>query len=828
LKLVIVESPAKAKTISKILGKEYVVESSIGHIRDLPADSSEIPAKYKAEKWSRMGVNIEKDFEPLYVVSKDKKKQVKKLKDLLKDATELYLATDEDREGESISWHLLEVLKPKIPVKRLAFHEITESAIQAALDNPRQVDSHMVTAQATRRVLDRLYGYELSPLLWRKIAPKLSAGRVQSVATRLIVEKERARMAFKSAAYMSVEADFLADKSKFKADLREYEGQKVAGSKDFDANTGEAKNKVLVLNKDNIEQVIERIKSEDFMVDNVVTKPMKTSPKPPFTTSTLQQDANHKLGFSSKRTMQVAQKLYENGYITYMRTDSISLSSQAINACRAFVSKDFGDEYLPEKVRLYKSKVKNAQEAHEAIRPAGSSFRSPKQLSSALTEEQLKLYSLIFKRTVASQMKDFEFLQTSADIVSKSSSFRANGRVTTFAGFRKLYAEHGAVIDDGQALPELKAKQAVALEDCETKQHATKPPARYNEATLVKALEAKGIGRPSTYASIIDTIIRRRYVFKLGKALVPTFMAFGVVRLMEQNFMFLVDYDFTAKMEEDLDAISRGEIEFVEYLKQFYYGQEGTMGLKEITQLEIDPKAACTLPIEGADDIDLRIGRFGPFLEMGEKKVSIPEGTQPDMLTPEFARELIETQAQLEQAGSLGDDPDTKMPVFAKVGRFGPYVQLGEKDENDKNFKPKMKSIPKGYSVEQVDLKLALKLLSLPRVVATTADGEEVVADIGRYGPYLKSKSKTASVAVELVLDPVEKDILAALEAGKQTRGPSKQVLKEFEGSAIKIMNGRYGPYVNEGKINASLTKGLDPATVTLEQAQEILADKKK
>lgn len=828
MKLVIVESPAKAKTISKILGKDFIVESSIGHIRDLPSNASEIPAKYKSEKWARLGVNVEKDFQPLYVVSKEKKKQVKKLKDLLAKADELFLATDEDREGESISWHLLDVLKPKVPVKRLAFHEITETAIKAALANPREIDSKLVEAQETRRVLDRLYGYELSPLLWRKIAPKLSAGRVQSVATRIIVQRERARMDFKSATYKSINADFDYSDQVFNADLKEFDKQKIASSKDFDANTGEAKKGLLVLNNENIEEILSVLKAEKYQVSKVETKPMKTQPKPPFTTSTLQQDANHKLGFSSKQTMQVAQKLYENGYITYMRTDSISLSSEAIKACRDFVGNEFGAEYLPGKSRVFKSKVKNAQEAHEAIRPAGHSFKSPKQLSSKLTAEQLKLYSLIFNRTVASQMRDFEYLQTSVEVESDRAMFRSTGRVTTFLGFRKLYIESGVKSDNSQALPDMKVGVQTMLKEINSKDHSTKPPARFNEATLVKELESLGIGRPSTYASIIDTIIRRNYVFKVGKALVPTFVAFGVVKLMEQNFQFLVDYSFTAKMEEDLDAISRGEKEFVSYLKDFYFGAGEYMGLTEITKLEIDPRECCTLPIGDGTQVNVRIGRYGPFLESGEKRVSIPQGTEPDSLNLDAAMHLIETSEQLGQEGGLGVDPDTKFHVFAKVGRYGPYVQLGEKMDEDKTFKPKMKSIPKGIDIADVDLELALKILSLPRVVAKTAEGEDVTADIGRFGPYIKSASKTATVAVDLVLNPNEEAILAALAAGKAARGATKQVLKEFEGSTIKVLTGRYGPYVNEGRTNASVPKDMDPAKLTLEEAQKILADKKK
>lgn len=845
LKLVIVESPAKAKTISKILGKEYTVESSIGHIRDLPKKAADIPANVKGEKWTRLGVNVEKDFEPLYVVSPDKKKQVKKLKDLLKKADELYLATDEDREGEAISWHLLEVLSPKVPVKRLAFHEITKEAIESSLNNPREVDMRLVSAQETRRILDRLYGYEVSPILWRKIAPKLSAGRVQSVALRIIVERERARQRFKSAQYCSLIAQFETDKGElFEAVLKSYKNKKIAIGKDFDADTGMISNKdLLVLLQTDAEQLINEFENAEWSVESVEKKPAKSSPYAPFITSTLQMEANRKLGFSSKQTMMVAQKLYENGYITYMRTDSISLSHEAISAARNLIEKEYGEKYLPPSPRIFKSKVKNAQEAHEAIRPAGHVFKQPKEVRNSLTVDEFSLYDLIYKRTLASQMKDAEIQQTVVKIVDRDEEalFQANGKVILFDGYLKLYKEDRDEIDNSDnpddrnvILPDLEVNQPLSLNSQEVRSHETKPPARYTEASLVKELEAKGIGRPSTYASIIDTILKRNYVFKLGKALVPTFVAFAVVRLMEMHFTNLVDTQFTAAMEEDLDAISRGEEDSIKYLKGFYFGGGDHNGLQELVKAEIDPREACTIPIEGAETMAVRIGPYGPYIEKGEEKASIPQGLEPDKLTPEVAQEILEAGVNAEQQGALGEHPETGEPIYVKVGRFGPYVQMGEGDK-EKKIKPKMKSIPKGIEPSEVDLATAIKIVDLPKKLGVFEDnGEQIVADIGRFGPYIKAGSETRSLKADVILDLTLEQATEILRTEKPTRGrrgggaAAAKALKEFEGSKIRVLNGRYGPYITDGKTNVSLPKGTEAENVTLEDAEKMIKEKKK
>ena len=847
MKLVIVESPAKAKTIGKILGKGYVVESSIGHIRDLPKTAADIPAKLKAEKWTRLGVNVEKNFEPLYIVSSEKKKQVKKLQDLLKKADELYLATDEDREGEAISWHLLEVLKPKnIPVKRLAFHEITKEAIAHALANPREVDMSLVSAQETRRVLDRLYGYEVSPILWRKVAPKLSAGRVQSVALRIIIERERARIKFKAAQYHSITGKFSTEgKEDFEAVLKSYDDKKIAIGKDFNPETGELDGKdLLQLSMQDAEKLVEEFATMQFEVDSVEKKPVKSSPYAPFITSTLQQEANRKLGFSSKEAMQVAQKLYENGYITYMRTDSISLSTEAIDAARNLIIAEFGDKYLPDKPRVFKSKVKNAQEAHEAIRPAGNKFQTPSSIRSKLTEDEYKLYDLIYKRTLASQMADAILQQTVVKVVSKCKKalFQANGKVIEFDGYMRAYSEHKDVsendedseMDDSRdvILPFMKNGETVDLKDTKIKGHETKPPARYTEASLVKELEARGIGRPSTYASIIDTILKRNYVFRAGKALVPTFTAFAVVRLLELHFEKLVDMQFTASMEEDLDAISRGELESVKYLKQFYFGDKSGNGLTELIKADIDARQVCTIPIEGAEEgFNIRIGRYGPYLEKGEEKASIPDGLEPDKLNLDYALELLKTGAKTQEEQSMGNDPESGNPVYVKVGRFGPYVQLGDPD-TEKKIKPKMKSIPKGIEVESVNFEIALKILALPKKLGVfTGNGEQITADIGRFGPYLKAGSETRSVSAEEILDmSLERatEILNTEKPARGGRGRAPQApLKEFEGSTLKILNGKYGPYVTDGKLNASVPKDHDVENMTLEQAEQLIKAKK-
>lgn len=822
MKLVIVESPAKAKTISKILGKDFVVESSIGHVRDLPQKATDIPAKYKKEKWSRLGVNIEKDFEPLYVVSSDKKKQIKKLKDLMAKADELYLATDEDREGESISWHLLDILKPKIPVKRLAFHEITKDAVESALKNPRDIDEDLVHAQEARRILDRLYGYEVSPILWRKVAPKLSAGRVQSAALRLIVERERERIKFKESKYFSVEADMHKDEQ-FLAVLKDVEETPVAVSKDFDPHTGELKKtkkgKVFLQDEAGWKETIELMKKEDYKVVSVEEKPMNQYPAPPFITSTLQQEANRKLGFSSKQTMQLAQKLYENGYITYMRTDSINLSKEALSAARSLVKLKYGENYVSEKPRVYKSKVKNAQEAHEAIRPAGKSFQDPATVAKKVVAEQARLYDLIYRRTLASQMAEAKLLSTVVVMQGGAYSLQANGKVVEFDGFRKVY-EEGVVKKNTEdvVLPKLAVGDDVDLKKLRLNDHSTKPPARFNEASLVKELEGKGIGRPSTYASIIDTILRRNYVHKVGKALVPTFMAFGVIQLLEKHFSHLVDMKFTAEMEEFLDEISRGERGRVEYLKEFYFGGKEYEGLVDMLEQDIDAKEICTIPIEKLDEsgVVLRVGRYGPYLEKGEVKASVPEDFKPDELGVEKAEELLE--AGEHQDESMGSDPASGLPVYLKVGRYGPYVQLGETEDKER----KMKSIPKGVDPNDVDFEKALFLLSLPLDL-----GEGVTFDIGRFGPYLRGPEKTATVSVDQVWGmnlELGKEILAT--GGKASRGAAKKVLKEFEGSDIKVLTGRYGPYVNLGKVNAAIPKDKDPESLTLADCEALIEAK--
>jgi len=831
LKLVIVESPAKAKTISKILGKDYVVESSIGHIRDLPKRAAEIPKKMKDQKWTRLGVNIEKDFEPLYLVPSDKKEQVKKLKKLLKKADELYLATDEDREGESISWHLTQVLDPKIPVKRLAFHEITKEAIEKALESPRDINMDLVNAQETRRILDRLYGYEISPILWKKIAPKLSAGRVQSVALRLVVERERERMSFVPATYCSIKATFKTeDGEEFEATLKEFKDQKIAIGKDFDPDTGELKNKELLrLVEKEAKKLIEQFEKDNWKIDSVEKKPVKSSPYAPFITSTLQQDANRKLGFPSKKTMSVAQKLYENGYITYMRTDSITLSKQAINAARKLIESEYGKEYLPEKSRVFKSKVKNAQEAHEAIRPAGSTFKMPAELESDLTPDQMKLYSLIYKRTLASQMADARIQRTTVKVVSDDALFQANGKVIEFPGYLKVYSQGSTKKNEEKVLPDVKEGASVDYTDSNVDVHETKPPARYTEASLVKELEERGIGRPSTYASIIDTIQRRNYVNKQGKALVPTFVAFAVIRLLEQFFTDLVDMGFTADLEADLDKISRGEGERLGYLKEFYFGNTDHEGLEDLVKSEIDPKEACTIPIEDEGKelgADIRIGPYGPYIEKDDKKVSLPTDLPPDQLDDEKIEELLSQEKKADEP--VGKDPETGEPVYVKVGRYGPYVQLGDPEEGKK---PKMKGLPPGLTVDDVDFDTALKIIEMPKKLGVFEDnGEDIKVDIGRYGPYVRAGSETRSIPRdENVLEFDYDKAVALLKTEKKGRGrgASKKVLKEFkEDDSIKVLDGRYGPYVNQGKVNASVPKDKDPMKLTYEEAKELISNK--
>jgi DNA topoisomerase I len=844
--LVIVESPTKAKTISAFLGGDTTVESSMGHIRDLPRSAAEIPAKAKGEDWARLGVNVDKDFEPLYVVSKERKERVKKLKALLKDVDELYLATDEDREGESIAWHLIEVLKPTVPIKRMVFHEITQSAIDEAFNNPRDLDQQLVQAQEARRILDRLYGYEVSPVLWRKIQQGLSAGRVQSVAVRIIVERERERIAFRSAGYWSLDAT-LAKAGEldltFDSSLLQVDDKRVATGKDFDSE-GKPKEGVIVLGSEEAASLAENLAESSFTVASVDSKPYKRSPYPPFRTSTLQQDAGRKLGFSSARTMSVAQRLYENGHITYMRTDSTSLSDSALSAARTQITKLYGEEYLSPKPRVYTSKVKGAQEAHEAIRPAGETFVTPEKLANSIGADEARLYELIWRRTVASQMADAKGFTVSVRISAKSTDnrsvlFGAGGRTITFPGFLKAYVQgkdDAAELDDKETpLPELAEGDSVLVQRLEPVGHETRPPARYTEASLVQKMEELGVGRPSTYASIMSTIQDRGYVWKKGSALVPTYTAFGVVALLETHFPNLVDYEFTAAMEGDLDRIASGEEESVPWLSRFYFGEDG---LKEnvARQLdEIDPRVINSIAIgkdESGEEVVARIGRYGPYVQKGEERASIPDSVAPDELTVAMAIELIATQ----NAGDkiYGTDPDSGLVVLGKTGRFGAYVQLGEQEEGSKE-KPKRASLFKSMILDELGLDDALQLLSLPRTVGQDPDGVDIVALNGRYGPYIQRGDDKRSLNEEDELFSLTVDDAMKLLAepprrrGARAAGPLKELGEDpISKKPVTVRSGRYGPYVTDGDVNASLRQGDIPETMTIERAADLLAARRE
>lgn len=844
--LVIVESPAKARTIAKFLGRGYTVEASIGHVRDLPEGAADIPAEHKGKPWARLGVNVEQEFEPLYVVPADKKQHIAKLKKLLKESKDLYLATDEDREGEAISWHLCQILQPKVPVQRLVFHEITESAIRDSLAHPRQIDDQLVRAQETRRILDRLYGYEVSPLLWRKIGPRLSAGRVQSVAVRLIVERERQRIAFRSAEYWDLIGTFATEDGKsFRAELVSVDGRKLPQGKDFDAATGRLKDPaILLLNQAAAVALADRLAAARFQVGSLEVKPYTTRPYPPFTTSTLQQEANRKLGFTARRTMDVAQSLYENGYITYMRTDSTNLAQVAIDAARQLVTSEYGADYLPAQPRYYKSSVKNAQEAHEAIRPAGQQFRLPETLRGELSADQFKLFDLIWKRTIASQMADARGQRMQITAEGDGSVFQVSGKTIEFAGYLRAYVQgsddpDADLADRETLLPSVTRGQPLSCGGLDTKGHSTQPPARFSEASLTETLEEMGIGRPSTYASIIDTILARRYVFKKGNALVPTWVAFSVSRLLEEHLPKLVDYQFTAKMEDLLDDISRGEAGHIDYLKRFYFG-EGDAGLKQTLEekiKEVDARTVSRFPIgtpttgEFTDEIAVRVGKFGPFLEQGTRRASIPEGLAPDELTLEKSLDLL-TQSQVEDQ-PLGHCPETGKPVYVKQGRFGPYVQLGESGDEEK---PKYASLLRGMQPTDMTLDVALQLLALPRTVGPhPTSGEPIVAQNGRFGPYIKCGTETRSLAVPLNPLNVTLEQAVALLAQPKTRGRAaaapREPLKTFEnspvtGEPVKLLPGRYGPYVTDGTTNASLPKETPPESLTLEQALALLAER--
>ncbi|WP_454792567.1 type I DNA topoisomerase [Mycolicibacterium lutetiense] len=893
-RLVIVESPTKARKIAGYLGSNYVVESSRGHIRDLPRNAADVPAKYKSEPWARLGVNVDDNFEPLYIVSPEKKSTVTELKDLLKGVDELYLATDGDREGEAIAWHLLETLKPKVPVRRMVFHEITEPAIRAAAENPRDLDIALVDAQETRRILDRLYGYEVSPVLWKKVAPKLSAGRVQSVATRIIVQRERERMAFRSAGYWDVTAELDASVSdagatppKFTAKLNTVDGRRVAAGRDFDS-LGQLRkpDEVLVLDEASAGALAAGLRGAQLAVSSVEQKPYTRKPYAPFMTSTLQQEAARKLRFSSERTMSIAQRLYENGYITYMRTDSTTLSESAINAARNQARQLYGDEYVHPSPRQYTRKVKNAQEAHEAIRPSGDVFQTPGQLHSALDTDEFRLYELIWQRTVASQMADARGTTLSLRIAGTAAGgeqvvFNASGRTITFAGFLKAYVESldeqaGGEADDAESrLPNLTQGQRVDAADLTADGHTTSPPARYTEASLIKSLEELGIGRPSTYSSIIKTIQDRGYVVKKGSALVPSWVAFAVIGLLEQHFGRLVDYDFTAAMEDELDEIANGQEQRTNWLSNFYFGGdhgvEGSIaragGLKQLVggNLEgIDAREVNSIKL--FDDAEgravvVRVGRNGPYLERmiddpdnpGELKpqrANLKDELTPDELTLELAEKLFATP---QEGRVLGVDPVSGHEIVAKDGRFGPYVTeilpAPEEDPDDGTAgttakkgkkptgpKPRTGSLLRSMDLETVTLDDALKLLSLPRVVGVDpSNNEEITAQNGRYGPYLKRGTDSRSLANEEQMFTITLDEALKIYAEPKRRGRQAAAappLRELgndsaTGKPMVIKDGRFGPYVTDGETNASLRKGDDVQSITDERASELLADRR-
>ncbi|HSV67062.1 MAG TPA: type I DNA topoisomerase [Mycobacteriales bacterium] len=893
-RLVIVESPTKAKKISSYLGREYVVESSMGHIRDLPRNAADVPAKFKGEAWARLGVNVDDGFEPLYVVTPDRKQQVTKLRKLLAEATELYLATDEDREGEAIAWHLVETLKPKIPIKRMVFHEITAQAIQQAVDNTRELDRNLVDAQETRRILDRLYGYEVSPVLWKKVMPRLSAGRVQSVATRIVVERERERMRFTAAGFWDIEGTFsahpadadvgpapgeptdadaeaAADPPAFTATLVAVDGRRVATGRDFDPETGRVRGGALHLTEDAARALAVGLEGASFAVTSVEEKPYTRRPYAPFMTSTLQQEASRKLRFAVDRTMRIAQALYENGYLTYMRTDSTTLSETALAAARQQARDLYGPQYVPAEPRRYLRKVKNAQEAHEAIRPSGDTFRTPAEVAKELSGDELRLYELVWRRTIASQMADARGQTVSLRLAGTAASgelaeLAASGRTISFPGFLRAYVE---AVDDGDAddaerrLPVLTEGQALDPLGLVPKGHTTQPPARYNEASLVKALEELGIGRPSTYASIMRTIADRGYIWKKGTALVPTWVAFAVVQLLELHFTRLVDYGFTASVEEDLDDIANGGRPSLDWLTRFYFGSpEGKAGgiahaggLKKLVSErlgDIDARGVNSIPLYGGVDggpdsgpdsapdsapdggpdggrgsgpTVVRVGRYGPYLQRGGddgERASLPEDLPPDELTPAKVAELFD---QPSGERELGTDPATGEEVVAKAGRYGPYVQAGARTA----------SLFRDMSPETLSLDDALRLLTLPRVLGADPGGEEVTAQNGRYGPYVKRGAESRSLESEEQLFTVTLDEALALLAQPKARGrraAAAPALRELgadpaSGRPVTVKEGRFGPYVTDGEVNASLRKADSVDAITIERAAELLEERR-
>jgi DNA topoisomerase-1 len=859
--LVIVESPAKARTIERYLGPGYKVESSIGHIRDLPRTAAEVPQKYRGRPWARLGVDIEGGFDPLYVIPSEKRGQITKLRSALRGADELVLATDEDREGEAIAWHLQEVLRPKVPVRRMVFHEITKSAVEAALSDTREIDRRLVDAQEARRVLDRLYGYEVSPVLWKKVQPRLSAGRVQSVATRIVVERERERMAFVPADYWTVEVELETEDGearRFPARVSALGGRALARGRDFDRNTGKLKTAAHLLLEAEAGRLGHELPATRPVVTEVKEQPFTRRPYAPFITSTLQQEAARKLRFTAQRTMRVAQGLYENGYITYMRTDSTALSSQAIAAARLQIVELFGPEYAPEKPRSYARRA-NAQEAHEAIRPAGTNFRTPDQVRASLDQDSFRLYELIWKRTLASQMKDAQGTSTSVLLSTSTPSaasvqLSASGRVLRFAGFLRVYVESrddpkARAEDEERFLPALRKGQTVGVASSEPKGHTTQPPARYTEASLVRELEEQGIGRPSTYAAILQTIVDRGYVWKKGSALVPTFLAFAVTRLLEQHLGDLVDLDFTARMENDLDEIAAGVREAEPWLRNFYYGREkgpagdGRRGLQSMVGEGvdgIDAKAVCSLRLgvnEEGLEVVVRVGRYGTYLQAGDdgQRVSIEDNVPPDEVTLEYALELL--QGASEQSGPLGNHPETGEPIYVKTGRYGDYVQLGASPEgkgrkrSPKAGKPKMASLWPSMDRGSLTLDEAVLVLSFPREVGSHPEtGEPVSVQDGRFGPYVRSGKESRSLERHEQLATVTlEQALGLLSQPKKRRGATMSVLRELgehpqSGLELSLKKGRFGPYVTDGQVNASVPKGRDPQEVGLEEAVELLA----
>jgi DNA topoisomerase-1 len=862
-KLVIVESPKKAQMIGGFLGAGYTVEASIGHIRDLPRNAADVPAAYKGQPWARLGVDTEHDFEPLYVVSPDRKQQVTKLKALVKDADEIYLATDEDREGEAIAWHLVQILKPTVPVRRMVFHEITPAAIARAVAEPREIDAHLVDAQETRRILDRLYGYEVSPVLWKKVLPKLSAGRVQSVATRIVVERERQRLAFRSANYWDIAGEFApvnrkdGDPETFSANLVALGDERIATGRDFAATTGKASSDVLHLDEAGARGLAARLAGVDFTVTRVEDKPYRRRPSPPFMTSTLQQEAGRKLRWSTSVTMRVAQRLYENGHITYMRTDSTTLSETAIAAARGQARDLYGDAYVPAEPRTYSRKVKNAQEAHEAVRPAGDSFRTPGELASQLSSDEFRLYELIWQRTVASQMADAVGTTVSVRLAGTSvaderAEFATSGRTITFPGFMRAYVEDTDEPADGEEsdkrLPQLARGDGLDPRALDPTGHSTSPPARYTEPSLVKVMVDLGIGRPSTYESIMRTIQDRGYVWKKGPALVPSWIAFAVTGLLEGHFGRLVDYGFTASVEDDLDSIAGGSTSRVDWLRKFYFGANAVEletedadrissqgGLKKLIAErleEIDARGVNSIPLfDPADEIVVRVGRYGPYVQQGgpesERRASLPEDLAPDELTREKVEELLSAPSG---DVPIGIDLDTGLEITAKNGRYGPYVTDGERTA----------SLFKSMSLETLTLAEASRLLTLPRVLGMSepdGDGksEEITAQNGRYGPYIKRGTDSRSIDTEDQLFTITLDEALAIFAQPKLRGrraEAKPPLKELgvdpvSGKAMVVKDGRFGPYVTDGETNASLRRDDSVEEITDDRASELLADRR-